>query len=613
MGNCVNSMLTIKLSVGQRIALGYMIAVGIAVSGTVAGFSIGNYYHRQASEHEKHVRSEFELLHRLQRNILQARTHQQQLIPLLKYPQRHSEEYTNLLGHQVAINNSWAKLKAFLKMNPVSAEDVHLEEIPKFLQTYHQIPQQYFEGLQNRRQQIQRLNLNSPKDMIKAQNILLEFSDSELAIKFDSISDDLEKMLQTAEEEDDKAAQLFQRSSRIAQKIVLSSVALSVALSIILAVVTSQSIACPIQTLTQVAKRSTQEYNFNLQVDIARDDEIGVLGNSFNQLITTVKNLLQEQQTANKQLIDSNEILAIRNAEIKEKNIQLEEILAELKRTQLKMVQSEKMSTLGEMVAGIAREINNPVSFIHGNLIYVQEYTKHLLSFVALYQKYYPEPVSEIVTAAENIEIEFIKEDFPKILDSIQIGTKRITNIVLSLRNFSRLDESEFKVVDIHEGIDNTLLILQHRLKETPERPPIQIVKNYGNLPLIDCYPGQLNQVFMNILANAIYALETNKINQKNSQITITTSVKDEKWVQIAIADNGTGIPKDIQTQIFQPFFTTKPSGKGTGLGMSISQQIITEKHGGKIDLRSNIGEGTEFIIQIPASQNLPINNSNCN
>jgi len=332
-----------------------------------------------------------------------------------------------------------------------------------------------------------------------------------------------------------------------------------------------------------------------------------VLGNSFNQLIATVKKLLTQQQQANEQLTNYNETLENRNQEISEKNNQLQQVLEELQRSQLKMVQSEKMSALGQMVAGIAHEINNPVSFIHGNLTYVQEYTENLIQFVQLYHKYYPEPLSEIVNLAEHIDLDFIQEDLPKMLSSMKIGTDRICKLVLSLRNFSRLDESEFKAVDIHEGIDNTLLILQHRLKEKPEHQEIKVVKNYGYLPLIECYPGQLNQVFMNILVNAIDALEEKTDTQKTSQITITTSVKDSRWLQIAIADNGSGIPADIQAKIFQPFFTTKPSGKGTGMGMSISQQIIIERHSGKLECFSTIGEGTEFLIQIPVSQNLTV------
>ncbi|MBD2250551.1 sensor histidine kinase [Nostoc parmelioides] len=600
-------MVSIKLGVGQRISLGYAIALGIAVFGTVAGFSVGKSYLRQASEWEEHAREEMELLHHLQIDILQARTHQQQLIPLVKYPQSYAHEYDNLLHHKAEIEDSWIELKTFMKMEAQSSGDVHVKEIPKFLQTYNHIVRQYFQELERRIQKIQALNLNAPQDIEKAQSILLEFTNSDLVLKFDGISDDLDTLLQTAYAEIEEAEEFQKTSTKLAQKIVIISIILSVVISVILGILTSRAIASPIQTITNVARRSTEESNFDLQVTINRDDELGVLANSFNQLIATVKQLLTQQQTANEKLTNYNEALENRNQEISEKNNQLQQVLEELQRSQLQMVQSEKMSALGQMVAGIAHEINNPVSFIHGNLTYVQEYTENLIKFVQLYHKYYPEPLSEIVDLAEYIDLDFIQKDLPKMLNSMKMGTDRICKIVLSLRNFSRLDESEFKAVDIHEGIDNTLLILQHRLKEKPERQEIKVVKNYGYLPLIECYPGQLNQVFMNILVNAIDALEEKTETLKTNQITITTSVKDSQWLQIAIADSGSGIPADIQAKIFQPFFTTKPCGKGTGMGMSISQQIITERHGGKLECFSTIGEGTEFLIQIPVSQNLTV------
>ncbi|WP_073070829.1 sensor histidine kinase [Phormidesmis priestleyi] len=261
-------------------------------------------------------------------------------------------------------------------------------------------------------------------------------------------------------------------------------------------------------------------------------------------------------------------------------------------------------------MAGVAHEINNPVNFIHGNLTHVQDYADNLLNFVQLYQKHYPNPISEITTEAEEIDLKFLQDDLPKLLSSMKIGTDRIRQIVLSLRNFSRMDEAEFKATDIHEGIDSTLLILQHRLKARPERPEIAVIRDYGNLPLIECYPGQLNQVFMNILANAIDALEElnskkpyQEIQSSPTRITIRTSAVNSHWTQIAIADSGTGIPESIQHQIFNPFFTTKPVGKGTGMGMAISYQIVTEKHGGKLTCSSRLGEGAEFVIQIPMRQ----------
>lgn len=295
--------------------------------------------------------------------------------------------------------------------------------------------------------------------------------------------------------------------------------------------------------------------------------------------------------------------------EVKEKR-QLEQTLIELKRTQSQLVHAEKMSSLGQLVAGVAHEINNPVNFIHGNLTCIEEYSQELLNIVQLYQYHYPNPVAEIQDETDAIDLGFLQKDLLKIVSSMKLGTDRIRNIVLSLRIFSRMDEAEFKPVDIHEGIDSTLLILQHRLKNQPKYSEIQVIRNYGNLPLVECYAGQLNQVFMNILANAIDAVD--ELNEKrtveerkenSSQITISTSVIDSEWVQIAIADTGVGIPESIQKQIFNPFFTTKPVGKGTGMGMAISHQIITEKHCGKLTCFSTPGTGAEFVIHIPVKK----------
>ncbi|MBW4693303.1 MAG: hybrid sensor histidine kinase/response regulator [Lyngbya sp. HA4199-MV5] len=296
--------------------------------------------------------------------------------------------------------------------------------------------------------------------------------------------------------------------------------------------------------------------------------------------------------------------------QVEQRTAALQTALEQVQQSQVQLVQSEKMAVLGQLVAGVAHEINNPVNFIHGNLAHVQDYADDVLSFIELYQQHSATAAPELQMAAAKLDLAFIQEDLPKTLSSMKMGTQRICEIVRSLRNFSRLDEADCKAVDLHEGINSTLLILQHRFKSTPDHPEIQIRREYGQLPPVECYAGSLNQVFMNILANAIDALEELSAkrpyqeNQKHpSQITIRTTAMDDQWVQIAIVDNGAGIPKELQTRIFEPFFTTKAIGKGTGMGMSISHQIITEKHQGKVACLSTPGQGTEFIIQIPIRQ----------
>ncbi len=297
------------------------------------------------------------------------------------------------------------------------------------------------------------------------------------------------------------------------------------------------------------------------------------------------------------------EKVAIRTQELYQNNQQLQSTLHELKLTQTQLIQTEKMSSLGQMVAGVAHEINNPANFIYGNIFYVNKYVNDLIELVNLYQAVYPNSTLEIRDFLEDIDFSFIKEDVPKLITSIQNGTERIREIVLMLRNFSRLDESVLKLVDIHQGIDSTLLILQSRLQAKSDYPAIELVKNYSTLPKIQCYAAELNQVFMNILINAIEALDRCHQHQKRGIVSISTQLLNSDTVSISIQDNGLGIDADVKQKIFDPFFTTKSVGKGIGLGLSISYTIVVDKHNGKIDCFSTPGVGTEFLIQLPVRQ----------
>jgi urea transport system substrate-binding protein len=287
---------------------------------------------------------------------------------------------------------------------------------------------------------------------------------------------------------------------------------------------------------------------------------------------------------------------------------QLKKTLHELHLSQAQLVQTEKMSTLGTLVAGVAHEINNPTSFIYGNLHYANEYVKDLLQLVRLYRKYYPNPAPEILYHAQAAELDFLIEDLPKVLRSMETGAERIRHLVLSLRNFSRIDQSHMQPVDIHEGMESTLLILNNRLKANGDRAGIRVIKEYGELPEIECYPSQLNQVFMNLVGNAIDALEEFGCDCRTPEdfaptIRIRTEVTHDNCAIVRIADNGPGITDEIKRQLFDPFFTTKPMGKGTGLGLSISYHIVVDKHKGSLRCESVPGQGTEFLIEIPVRQ----------
>lgn len=343
-----------------------------------------------------------------------------------------------------------------------------------------------------------------------------------------------------------------------------------------------------LKQLTHAAQAISQGQFQTVELQANTSHELGTLAQAFNYMSEELRDTFQTLET--------------RNAE-------LNETLETLKQTQIQLVQTEKMSSLGQLVAGVAHEINNPINFIYGNLTHAQVYVDELLAVVEAYGRCYPDPVPEIQDLLDAQDIPYLIEDFPALLTSMMDGAKRVCGIVTSLRNFSRLDEAQIKAVDIHEGINNTLIILQNQLKEKSNHSAIQVIKNYHFTGEVECFAAKLNQVFMNVLDNAIHALEVMRKpgDPFQPQITITTQRvaaasdnADGDQIEIEIADNGIGIPEAVRSRIFDPFFTTKPIGKGTGLGLSISYQIIREQHQGDLVCTSEMGIGTRFTIRIP-------------
>jgi len=599
-------------SIRQKIGLGYSIAIGAVVLGTLLGLSIGNYYQSQALQRRKVATHQKTLLNNLNMAVVETRSYQQQLIPLLDNPVAFDQERNRLrlrIGH---IDALLKQLRSEAN-DPTHANQLIVTSLSSLLHTYDGTVEVYWRNLETLLERINPTFLQ-PKMIPEAQGQLLAFNGNRVTQQFDQLTNQLRQLAETAQAEEEQAELSLEQASVLRQQIVALSMILGILMAIFWGICLSRELAKPLEMATRIAQQVTTEANFSLQVPITTQDEVGMLARSLNQLIQWVDKYTQElkqvQQSLERRVTERTEELVQKNQQLEQAHSHLSDTLENLKQTQSQLVQVEKMSSLGQLVAGVAHEINNPVNFIHGNLSYVQDYAENLLNFVQLYQQHYPDPVPEIQAEADKIDLEFLQEDLTKMLTSMKVGTDRICQIVLSLRTFSRMDEGERKTVDLHEGIDSTLMILQNRLKRKGHYPPVTLIKEYGELPPIDCYAGQLNQVFMNVLANALDALEERdeqqsaaELKQHPSQIVIRTEKAGTDQVLIRFIDNGPGIPETVLKHLFDPFFTTKEVGKGTGLGLSISYQIVTEKHQGQISCLSTLGQGTEFRIQIPLKQ----------
>ncbi|UNU23251.1 sensor histidine kinase [Microcoleus vaginatus] len=580
-----------RLSIAKKITYGYSLAIGIAVLGTTGGMLFGDYYQKQAFQALTFADEQQHLLRDLEYSVQTVQSHPKRLISVLGDSIWFEYETAKFLKDVDVVNTNIAELAFFTEEHSTELA-VNSAELKELLNGYTTATDSYSQLLKSFWQQLDTSSLK-PAEVKDAQQQVLDLIRGnkavKLDVKFERLSESLSLMTQVAKAQQREAYINFNKAEDLRVQIIVVSMLVSVAIAIFLAICTSRAIALPLQAVTRVAKTITQQANFDLQVPVTTEDDVGTLAKSINQLVQWVAEYTHELELARQTLEER----------VEERTEELTAALYQLKHTQTQLIQTEKMSSLGQMVAGVAHEINNPVNFIHGNLEYAHQYIIDLLKLIRLYQQEYPQPTEAIAEEIAEIELDFITEDLLKLLESMKIGSERIRQIVLSLRNFSRLDEAQMKLVDIHEGIDNTLLILSSRLKQG-----IEVIKNYGELPEIECYPAQLNQVFMNIIVNAIDALEESGDNSKKSkipQILIQTQKLDSSQIRVRISDNGPGISLAIQNKLFDPFFTTKAPGKGTGIGLAICYQIV-EKHRGKIEVISSLGGGAEFAITLPAS-----------
>lgn len=540
-----------QLCIRDKIGVGYILILSITVIGTGVGFAISHRYERAAIQKLAETRLQEGRLRDLQTNIAALPFHQQILLNSLGSPEEFQRQ-------QLEINQKLAVAEQSFRQLRSDATVASSPELLALLDSHQTTLSVYQRELENL---IDEFPVYSSTGEQRNESIqtYLEFVKSPKSRRLYLLTQDIAPFVQTASQRYQVAQQNLNAAERAQVHIIIASAFVSIILSILCAWLTSRAITKPLNQVTQIARRVRDENNLDLHVPVASFDEVGDLATSFDQLIQQIRHLLDAQR--------------LEQAE--------------------KLIESERMASLGRMLAGVAHEINNPINFVYGNISFAENYINDLFELIQIYETELSQSSDRIQDAREELDLEFIKSDLPKLLSSMKVGSERARQIVLSLRNFSRLNESETHLLNIHDCIDGALLILHNRIKNH-----IQVNCHYGSVPEIEGYAGSLYQVFTNLIGNAIDALEE-QATDSAKQIQITTGQHNNEQIYVEIADNGPGIPEHVRERIFEPFFTTKPADIGTGLGLAISRRAI-DRHQGRMTCESHVGHGTRFTIFLP-------------
>ncbi|MFK8183376.1 MAG: ATP-binding protein [Phormidesmis sp.] len=570
-----------RLKVSKRITLGFSVALGVMFAGTGTGILVGNLYQHDALEIETQVQEEIELLSQLQAGVLQARTHQQQLIPLSAFPEDFQDEYNHILKHAETINDVLQDIDNYFlaaSEHEKLSEMIDVLRLSKFIDVHASVPKIYLKELDQLVNSIDVESLSTPTQVEAAQAKLLAFTNSELAILFDGVSDDLSGIIQAAREDLVIARQQAQSASQLRNWIISLSMIVSSAIGALLALLISRSISTPLKTVEKTAIQITRNDNFDLRVDVMGEDEVGTVAAAFNLMIERVNDLLHEQTVKTKALEESNQ---------------------QLISTQKQMIEQEKLASLGSLTAGIAHEIKNPLNFVNNFAELSVELTEELFEELA--------PQKEQLSSETFEDLTEILEMLKSNVSKIEHHGKRADKIVANMLQHSRSGDSEWSDVNLNELVADAINLAYHGMRAKHSDFNLTFDNDYDDsIGTVRVSVQSLSRVFLNLVNNACYAIYQRQLIEDDAfkpLLKIRTRKTNDDTVSVWIRDNGTGMSAEVKEKVFEQFFTTKPTGEGTGLGLSLSYNIVVEQHKGTLQVESEEGIYTDFIVTLPISQ----------